>query len=114
MYLAAKKAVRRPYVYSRGPQARTLIREQQRQQPQFKPKGCLNLEALWHAKTLVNSIYDNQNHENGNCSCHCTPVPKQNPTCPPDDKRRRKREDRHHLRGRPFAQIQPPLEKEGY
>jgi hypothetical protein len=119
LYLAAKKAARKPYVYTRGKQSRTLIREM-RQTKKFLletlpvpsndyPK---ELEGLWQGKSFQNPLYDNQDHESGNCSCKCTPTPKQNPTCPSDDKRRRKREDKNHLRGRPCAHILP--EKEGY
>jgi hypothetical protein len=108
-------SARRPYVYTRGKQSRTLLREiRQQEQPETDSfnEYPRELVGLWQGKSFQNPLYDNQDHESGNCSCKCTPTPKQNPTCPPDDKRRRKREDKNHLRGRPFAHILP--EKEGY
>jgi hypothetical protein len=77
-HLAAKNAARRPYVYTRGPQSRTLIREmRQQEQPET---GSSNeyakiLEGLWLGITQENPLFDNQYHESGSCSCKCTPIP---------------------------------------
>ena len=86
-----------------------MIREQSTSQS-FTTKTSpypKELEGLWVAKiNLLGLIFDNQDHESGHCICKCTPIPKDVRSVASDDKRHRKREDRHHMRGRPSAHLQ--------
>lgn len=80
LYLAAKNPARRPYVYTRGPQSRTLIKEMRARSSQEKPAIPSNeyakiLEGLWLGITQENPLFDNQDHESDSCSCKCTPIP---------------------------------------
>ena len=74
------------YHHKRGKQAKTLIREMRRknkflvtQEQSIKSDSAYPkiLERLWLEISFQNPIYDNQNHNDGKCSCKCTPIIKE-------------------------------------
>jgi hypothetical protein len=93
LYFAIRNVAKKSYVHKRGPYAKTLIKRIfQRQARKSNSPYPKDLEALWDANTLVNSVYDNQDRESWKCRCKCTPTPKDT--------------FKYKQRGRPHAHIQ--------
>ena len=69
------------YHHKKGKQAKTLIREMRRKNKFLVQKSNSGypkiLERLWLEISFQNPIYDNQNHDDGHCSCKCTPIIKE-------------------------------------
>jgi hypothetical protein len=40
------------------------------------------VKALWHDRPAIDPVYDIENHENGECSCRCTPISRETVTRP--------------------------------